>query len=435
MRVLSVLARALGLVGLLGALVLTGAPTDAAVHPGSKPTGGSGTSYITRSGATLLYRGARFQFVGVNAYGLAARDANTPAAPGCDGLTYTDAELDALFQALPANGVVRFWATRASTVADVGKVIAAAQRNGRFVIPSFVDGSNYCNRTGQTIDAAWYASTYRTDGFQQWVTSLASTYKDNPAVAMWEIASEPGWGPNGDLGVTRDQLHDFLSTVAGWTKAADPHHLVESGVMTSVHAIEAPGASLAQMRANFAYVQNSPSLDVTSIHDYEYDYSGNTGQAGLFPISYLPAARDDLKKPIIVGEYGAQVATGTLATCRDSSYSLTSLVTDKQRAYLGAGAAGALLWNWMKERPAWLTGDGCSGSTNENAFGSSSPVLAAIRASAATLTPSAALARARAKHARHAKHMRHVKHVRHARQAKRLKHRVRHHAAGVGRRR
>lgn len=326
----------------------------------SAAAGTTGSGFLTRQGSQLFLNGSTYRFVGVNAYGLASCESITPGY-------YTGADLDAFFQQLPPNTVTRVFATSLATIADIDLVVARAAANRQMLILSLVDGANNCNAGKKKLDRSWYQSGYKAY-YLGWIDYVVSRFRNSTAIAMWEIANEPGWGCPGDCGVTKDEMKSFFDTAAARIKRNDPNHLVESGAM---------GKDIAAMwaSADYAYVQSGPDVDVTSMHEYEYEWNGNTGAGTAFP--YEKRASDSINKPIIIGETGAPLSLPTNATCRDSSVTEQDLMKSKFDSYLAGGASGVLIWSYMKTLPVWLA-PGCS-SRQHFFYGTNNPVFSMLR--------------------------------------------------------
>lgn len=321
-------------------------------------TARSGSNFLSRQGANLRYQNADYRFVGVNAYGLAT----------CEGYTYTTADLNALFQALPPHTITRTWATARASLADLDRVVAAAEANNQMLILSLIDGANNCNANDLQLNRSFYQSGYTADYFS-WVRTIVPRYANSPAIGMWEIANEPGWGcPGGDCGVSREELRAFIDASAALIKSLDPNHLVESG------SIGKELASTAS-QTDYAYVHAGSNVDVLSLHEYEYDYNGNTGAQYWFPTAR--AAASSLQKPIIIGETGAYLSQPSNTTCYNSNMTIQSLAGSKIDDYLTQGANGVFIWNWMKSKPSWV-GTGC-GSSQHFFYGTSNAVFTTLQ--------------------------------------------------------
>lgn len=315
--------------------------------------------FLGRQGKELRYNGQPYRFVGVNAYGLAV----------CEGGAgyYTAAELDSFFQKLPAGTITRAWATSRATLADLDKLVGRAETHGQMLILSLADGANHCNKDNQQLDRAWYQSGYKTD-YLAWVDTVVPRFKLSPAIGMWEIANEPGWGcQGGECGVTLAEMKSFLDTAAERIKLHDPNHLVESGTM---------GKDIASMAsyADFAAAHGGPDIDVASIHEYEYDYDGNQG--ALHSFATYKTAAESVGKPIIIGETGALLGQPANTTCRNPAVTIEALLKSKFDSYLSQGASGVLGWNWMKIKPDWVS-QGCPQA--HNFYGTDNPVLTMLR--------------------------------------------------------
>lgn len=320
---------------------------------------GAPTGFLGRNGTSLQLDGQPYRFAGVNAYGLAT----------CEGTTYSTADLNQLFAATRSQTLTRIWATERAALADLDRVVQAAEANNQMLILSLIDGANNCNKDSLQLNRAWYQSGYQ-GAYYDWIRTIVPRYKDSKAIGMWEIANEPGWGcAGGDCGVTAEEMKSFLHNAAALIKSQDQNHLVETGAM---------GGSVAAMSwANFAYTQDSPFIDVTSIHDYEYDYmNGNMGVDGNF-VAVYKAGSTSIAKPIIIGEVGAVLNQPTNTTCYSAATTIDTVLQNKLSAYFAHGASGVLAWNWMKAKPSWI-GTGC-GAYQHNFYGTGNSALQLIK--------------------------------------------------------
>jgi mannan endo-1,4-beta-mannosidase len=327
--------------------------------------------FVQRNGTQLLLHGKPYRVVGVNAYELATQ---WGVNPGC-GAMLDDAALDAFFTSLPPGSMVRVWGfqgsmgtnihTHARDWGPLDRVVQAASRHGDRLLVSLGNQAGDCD-DGHWKDSAWYRGGYRnlypgdgytiaTTSYWDWVHEVVSRYKSSPAIAMWEPINEPE-ATECDAGsqcvpphlhcpdqqAAAAALRSFFDVVGREIKRIDPNHLVESG------ALGGPQCGWADDL--YQTVDASPGIDVASYHDYE--------SAVLSPFLKLRLQQmARLGKPLIVGELGV-VAGGngaggcaTLAARRDA-------VDAKVRAQFDAGAASALMWDWVPDaRPAMCTYD------------------------------------------------------------------------------
>lgn len=319
----------------------------------------SASPYLYRQGSTLMLSGVTYKVAGLNAYGLTGCE----NGPGY----YTANDLDGFFASLPPNTMVRTWATSRMTIADLDLVVAKAAAHNQMLIFSLADGANNCNANNEQYNRAWYQSGY-SGAYFSWINTIVPRYKNSPAIGMWEIANEPGWGcATGDCGATTTEMKNFFDNSAALIKSLDSNHLVESGAM---------GKDVAAMntQATFANVHSGPNIDVTSIHEYEYEYNGNTGAQSWYPTA--KSASDSINKPIIIGETGAPLSQPGNTTCRDSNMTIQHLLQLKYDSYFAGGASGVFAWNWMKSKPSWVA-DGCS-SGQHFFYGTNNPVISLL---------------------------------------------------------
>jgi len=272
----------------------------------------------------LTLNGARYQFVGVNAYELATW---WGVNWGCGGQI---SDLDGFFSSLTPNSVVRFWAfqdfaqnkyTGGRDWAPLDRVVSAAERAHQRLVFVFADQWANCHGE-QYKDAAFYSGGYRTaappgelEPYTAWVSDVVSRYRSSSAVGMWEPVNE-GQGDCGAIGPA--QLHAFFSSVGGLIKSIDRVHLVESGVLG--------GSQCGINNGDYITAQDTTNIDVVSYHDY--------ADASPLPaeLSLRLQQAQQLHKPLIVGE------AGFLGEC--------ALMKVKQPAQFAAGVSGFMPWNW-----------------------------------------------------------------------------------------
>lgn len=290
------------------------------------------TGFITRSGKSLMLNGKAFKYAGMNAYGMS----------GCDGPAWTDAKLDDYFSRLAPNTVTRTWAFQPYGTAPLDRILARAAAHNQKVIFTLSDGRNYCGEydgwtgsEGGDKTTAWYTSGFRTN-FKPWAQQVVTRYKDNPALAMWEIINEPGSFHN--TAYTDAMIRTFLDEIAAAIKAIDTKHLISSGALSN----DMYGTR------DYAYVHGGPNIDVASLHEYEYDYNNsNTIIANRLPT--LLNALSPLHKPLIVGETGIQAAA---SGCRTTLTARVSPIQQKINGYLGTtGVAGVNVWSVVQYNP------------------------------------------------------------------------------------
>ena len=144
------------------------------------------------------------------------------------------------------------------------------------------------------------------------ITNVA--YKDDPTILIWEIINEP-------RADDKQALYAWIDEMAGFVKSIDPHHLVSSG-------------SEGTYGSDFYETNKSKNIDVASLHLYPELWGFSIDQANSYLNDHIRIARDRLKKPLYLGEFG-----------------LRSGIVDRPEIYrkwydmmLGADVSGSLFW-------------------------------------------------------------------------------------------
>ena len=294
--------------------------SNIAESPATPPSG-----FLYRQGKTLMLNGQVYKFTGFNLYGFA----------GCEGVTYSDADIDAYFSSLQPYSITRTWAFESWGFERLDAVVRSAEARNQLLILTLADGRGHCNETdgrpggdGSGKVASWYESGYRTR-YIPWIQTVAARYKDSPAVGMLELINEPGAD-----GVTDQEMKAFFDDAAANIKAIDPNHLVSSGAQ----------AQYVSGTSDYAYVHSGPNIDVGTLHEYDYDYQDSNT---IISIHLNPTlnAMNSINKPLVIGETGIMAAN---SNCRTSLVTRSNAFRQKFDGYLAQGAAGVLMWNWSK---------------------------------------------------------------------------------------
>ncbi|WP_395838719.1 Ig-like domain-containing protein [Archangium violaceum] len=347
MHTLSIRHRLTGLL-VLSLLAACNAPLEEREEGLPTSTGTSAlapANFLYRQGKQLYLNGAPYQMVGVNAFPLT----------GC-GAAPNDAQLDAFFAGLRPNGLTRAWAFKPQGLANLERVVAAAEKYNQKLILTLADGRSYCGEwdgyngsDGSGKQNSWYSSGYKTH-YVPWVKQVVTRFANSPAVGMWELINEPDDAGN------LTTLKAFFNDVSTIIKQIDPNHLISSGSW-------APWAYGGQ--SGFQFIHDVPNVDVGSLHEYDYDY--NNGNTIVSP-HFAPAinAMNALNKPLIVGETGINAAD---SGCRTNRTQRRDAMRQKFQQYLAGGAAGVFVWTWQATNVT-----GC-----ELNFGPNDPMLPMIR--------------------------------------------------------
>lgn len=208
--------------------------------------------FVYRKGNKLYLNGHEYKTASFNA----------PVLSGCgDGHElFSDAEIDALFASLPDNIMVRTWAFPGSKE-RTDKLIKMAEKNNIKLILTLGNGLSYCghidgasNGEWSSKTSDWYINGYKAE-YLAHVKDMVTTYKDSPAIGMWEIIHRPS-------DVSWEILKTFLNDVAKEIKTADPNHLVATGTW----AQWAYGG-----QDNLQAMHDSPYIDVGTLHEADKD--------------------------------------------------------------------------------------------------------------------------------------------------------------------
>lgn len=293
-------------------------PAEAADAPADAPAG-----FVYRQGRSLMLDGRPYRYVGFNAYGMS----------GCaTGQPWDQEQLDDYFAGLRPVSVTRTWAFESRGLAELDRIVAAAEAHNQKLILPLANAGADCDRI--TKDNDWYSSGYRSDSYLPWVRTVVSRYADSPAVAMWEIMNEPG-----NLASVDDvTMKAFFDDVAATIKSYDPHHLVGTGSM----------AEYTSGTRNFGFVHSGPDIDVGSLHEYDYDPASDTLLHSYFSRHLAPTlhAMYQQGKPLIVGETGIPVGAACPRPAATTLRERADGFRQKFDGYLLHGVAGALVWNY-----------------------------------------------------------------------------------------
>jgi hypothetical protein len=331
----------MALVLLVGLLVTAGQDEG---PPPAVPAAPAG--FVARDGMRLTVDGRPFRFVGFNSYVLFGCGYPQENIDGADH--------EEFFASLPPGRVVRLFLLPGTDLADFGRVVSSAQRHGQRLVVVLSDHYGDCGDTRK--DDAFYRDGFR-GAYVDWVRTVVPAYRDEPTIAMWELANEPRTSDT-------TTLRAFFDEAGGLVHELAPHHLVSSGTLQP-DRLGGPAA--------FTELSASPGIDVVSLHEYD-------AVAGVSPQLWpaLDSART-VGKPLFVGEWGLYAGLPGAAPPDDGTRCFSvaeraELGRVKLEAYLRVPeVAGALYWSYMAEG-AGPGADTCTLTTT-----ASDPLTAVIR--------------------------------------------------------
>ncbi len=238
---------------------------------------------------------------------------------------------------------VRVWQTQAEAWWQAhDSMMAAAVKAGVYLIPSLLwHPLPFAAATGESNASVFQRGTRANRLALDFVRQYVSRYKHHPNVLFWELGNE--W----NLGTARGpvakqyfhslaQLQQAMADVTGAIKASDPYHLVGSGNASPPYGSgPVEGSTLSEQRK--AFVAVNQHVDIACLHVYANASLLAPTRVAAYLSTMAAAARDDLGKPLMVGEFGEDYITHPKATF--------------VRNILGSWNAGtfplALVWSWM----------------------------------------------------------------------------------------
>lgn len=309
--------------------------------PTPTPTSGSDSGFVTASGTNLMLNGSVVKFIGYDAYGMEG------CWNGAGGSAWTDTQLDTYFGSLPTDGLTRIWAPESYGTSTLTNIVNQASKYHQHLVLSLGNDDGACDPTaddpGQSGEPlSFYQGGWKTQ-YVAWVNKVVPLFANNPTVAMWEIANEPGQSTS----VPTSTMESYLSGAAAAIKAVGPKQLVESGFNDTANA----GGSVADYEA----VQSSPDLNVISFHDYSFDFEGKATLSGHFTDAQQAAKA--LNKPFIAGEVGVEAGASNCTAYLTQSQRVSYLETKTNDYLKGTGpngtgspaASAVMFWDYVPE--------------------------------------------------------------------------------------
>lgn len=313
---------------------------------------------LTRNGQQLLLpNGAAYRFVGFNLW----RANVSFTLPNTGYLVNNGTTLADTLAAVTAGGahmnVFRAWffqqlvtpTTSGYTWDPFDKTLSVAAAAGFKVIACLADEWNF---EGPPVkDSAWFTTNYATTAYsgtansvaynenvpyKQYVADVAARYRNNTAIAFWELGNEfdvqAGGTPQaGDV----TTLSNFVTDVTGVIKAADPNHMISLGVGGNGNA--------GTIGADYQTIHALSGLDLCSFHDYYGAANATAFETNNGLNTRIPQAAA-VNKPLYIGECGIHLNTAPVS---GSASSRASYLDAKMSAQLAMqGMSGYLPWQF-----------------------------------------------------------------------------------------
>jgi hypothetical protein len=315
------------------------------------------SGFVTATGTQLSVQGKPWKFAGYNL------PCANPEQLVTDGSL--NFYLDDIQQNSGAN-LVRVWFFQSEggpgnwTAFDT--IIAALKARGMRAIVTLAGSTSTCDEPhAPTLykTLGWYQSGYMSPyggyplSFHDYAVDVATHYANEPTVAFWQLVNEaqaPSYDASGNLTcpnemAARDALRGFSDTMAGAIRAADPHHLVDLGTLTT-------GDCGIASDADYTYV-HAGLLGLCEYHDYGFPASPLPA-----PLAGITSDCRSLHKPVYIGESGIPSDVGPdgnspppSATCPTppcptlgSLAQRASFFQAKIQAANAAGVAGYVIW-------------------------------------------------------------------------------------------
>jgi mannan endo-1,4-beta-mannosidase len=356
---------------------------------------GEADEFVRRSGTGLTVRGEPFYSVGVNAYFLQqiaaygdtlhvreildearsmgattirtwgfhdAPDASDPAAIQTGPGAWNEHALEALDYVVAAareygirliiplvnnwddyggmNAYVRWYAQTETTLSKAP--VAVPQQfvegaGGRRYAVNVAGGLTHDDFYRIPVIRGWYKAYCRML-VERTNTLTGVSYRDDPAIMMWELANEPrSSDPAGNL------VYEWAGEVSAFIKSVDPHHLVATGEEGhDMRDDPYPGREnygndpwFFDGAAGVSFSRNItlPAVDVATVHCYPEAWGLTLLQGAQWIADHRQAARAE-GKPVILEEFGS------------SRHALPCFEMYFSDALYG-GSAGVLPWQYV----------------------------------------------------------------------------------------
>jgi mannan endo-1,4-beta-mannosidase len=364
--------------------------------PGNAPAGtyavsvsGSGFSTVSCSSLTveaadrfvhvssgqLMFNGYPFRFGGGNSYGLmfesqATVDQVLATASGSAMKVIRMWAFDDIGVPGPNNNFyLQYWSGSAPAYNDGANGLAnvdyAVYRAGQLGLKLIIPFTNnwpdyggmdqYVKWNNQSYHDQFYSDPVIRQWYKNWISHLLNhvntyngiAYRNDPAIAIWELANEPrcaGTGLPTSGGCTPQTIVSWITDVASYIKSIDTDHLVAVGD-EGFYCI--PGKPASDFIENCSSGVDTlafsevPGIDLMGFHLYPEGWGQSIAWSETFTNQHLSDASQRVNKPAYLGEFGLL-----------SGNTRNFVYQDWTNRVLNEGGAGALFWDLMPGTPS-----------------------------------------------------------------------------------
>jgi Cellulase (glycosyl hydrolase family 5) len=310
-----------------GLLIFRSSPSDeqsaaAPQGPYVRPDAGPMPA-ISVAGDQILRGGQPWWFLGYNSFTW-SDDCNGP------GENMSTADVDTWFASMrhDGHGAVRLFFFPGWNLDRLDEAVASANRNNIYLMLTLDNGIEGCGAEEKTPE--WFADQEKRATYSEHLTTLLQRYKGESTIAWFEYFNEPSYADGA--------LRQFYDEMGALADTIDPDRLFASGTIAP-YSLDGED--------NFRSVNESPGVDIASMHEYDADQVES---------QYGPQvlANSD-GKPVIVGEFGIYASRtgvgdpGDGQTCQADLSQRASQMQKKADVYIdtGSGYVGGLAWAWQ----------------------------------------------------------------------------------------
>jgi hypothetical protein len=279
--------------------------------------------FVRAEDGVLTLGGVRLRLVGVNSFGLLSGYLGVGQVSGPSSF---EKVADA---AAVRAGVYRFWtdidgnfwfdkayavwsaeSAHRAYLEGMARLIDDLRSRGIYALPTLVSNpERWSSLAGDTN--FWTVGSEANLAWKEWVQSIVTRFKDDPAIIAWELANEANWLTSAGAGcqggcASFGQLIAWARDSYDYVKSLDPNHLVVGGWSLVVDATGEVDLE--------RFKQLNSFLDIASLHVFDDQVrafpssnSSVTLQATRNLVSRHVIASREIGKPFMIGEFGANL--------------------------------------------------------------------------------------------------------------------------------